>query len=87
MNDSWFDEYMFEIAARKEYLPAELQAALGPEPIVLPPWDPMGALARSGQLRTSRTTARPNRTARVLSASRSSLCMHDDVDAMAIVDG
>jgi bleomycin hydrolase len=46
MNDSWFDEFMFEIAARKEYLPAELQAALDTEPIVLPAWDPMGALAR-----------------------------------------
>ena len=46
MNDSWFDEYMFEIAARKNYLPAELQKALDLEPIVLPPWDPMGALAR-----------------------------------------
>ena len=29
---------MFEIAARKEYLPAELQAALDLEPIILPPW-------------------------------------------------
>ena len=45
MNDSWFDEYMFEIAARRSYLPAELQAALEIEPVVLPPWDPMGALA------------------------------------------
>ncbi len=46
MNDSWFDEYTFEIAARKELLPAELQAALDREPLVLPAWDPMGALAR-----------------------------------------
>jgi bleomycin hydrolase len=46
MNDAWFDEYMFEIAARRDYLPAELQDALELEPIVLPPWDPMGALAR-----------------------------------------
>ncbi len=46
MNDSWFDEYTFEIAARRDLLPAELQAALGQEPIVLPAWDPMGALAR-----------------------------------------
>ena len=46
MNDSWFDEYTFEIAARKEYLPADLQAALDLDPIVLPAWDPMGALAR-----------------------------------------
>lgn len=46
MNDSWFDEYMFEIAARKSALPAALQAAFEDEPIVLPPWDPMGSLAQ-----------------------------------------
>ena len=45
MNDSWFNEYMFEIAARKKYLPARLRAALEKRPRVLPPWDPMGALA------------------------------------------
>jgi bleomycin hydrolase len=45
MNDSWFDEYLFEIAARKSYLPASLRAALEEEPIVLPAWDPMGSLA------------------------------------------
>jgi len=45
MNDSWFDEHMFEIAARKSYLSDDLQKALETEPIVLPPWDPMGALA------------------------------------------
>ena len=45
MNDSWFAEYMFEIAAPKSYLPEELQRALDMEPIVLPPWDPMGSLA------------------------------------------
>jgi len=46
MNDSWFDEYMFEIAVRKSYLPEHLRQALDAEPIELPPWDPMGALAR-----------------------------------------
>ena len=46
MNDSWFDEYVFEIAARRSMLPGALQQALGAEPIVLPAWDPMGALAR-----------------------------------------
>jgi bleomycin hydrolase len=46
MNDSWFGQYVFEIAARKSALPAELQAALDAAPIVLPAWDPMGALAR-----------------------------------------
>ena len=45
MNDSWFAEYMFEIAAPISYLPEELQQALDLEPIVLPPWDPMGSLA------------------------------------------
>ncbi len=47
MNDSWFAEYMFEIAAPKSYLPEELQAALDLEPVALPPWDPMGSLAGS----------------------------------------
>jgi bleomycin hydrolase len=46
MNDSWFAEYTFEIAARKSELPPELQQALDLDPIVLPAWDPMGALAR-----------------------------------------
>jgi bleomycin hydrolase len=46
MNDSWFDEYVFEIAARRSDLPEELQRALDAAPIVLPAWDPMGALAR-----------------------------------------
>jgi len=46
MNDSWFDEHVFEIAARRKYLPAKLLAALDRKPIVLPPWDPMGSLAR-----------------------------------------
>lgn len=46
MNDSWFDEYVFEIAARRSSLPADLQQALDTEPLVLPAWDPMGSLAR-----------------------------------------
>jgi bleomycin hydrolase len=37
---------MFEIAARKDRLPADLRAALDQPPIVLPAWDPMGSLAR-----------------------------------------
>jgi len=48
MDDSWFDEFMFEIAAHKSYLPEDLQKALALKPIVLPPWDPMGSLARCG---------------------------------------
>ncbi len=46
MNDNWFDQYVFEIAVRRQLLPDDLQQALDAEPIVLPAWDPMGALAR-----------------------------------------
>lgn len=46
MNDNWFAEHVFEIAVRREALPAELQDALRAEPTTLPAWDPMGALAR-----------------------------------------
>jgi bleomycin hydrolase len=46
MNDSWFEQHMFEIAARRSVLPPQLQEAVDLEPIVLPPWDPMGSLAR-----------------------------------------
>ncbi len=46
MDDSWFDEFMFEIAAHKSYLPEDLKEALALTPIVLPPWDPMGSLAQ-----------------------------------------
>ncbi len=46
MNDSWFDEYVFEIAARRDALPEDLRRAVDTEPIVLPAWDPMGSLAR-----------------------------------------
>ena len=45
MNDSWFAEYMFEIAAPKSYLHKDLRKALDLDPIVLPPWDPMGSQA------------------------------------------
>jgi bleomycin hydrolase len=45
MNDSWFDEFLFEIAVHSKYLPEKLQKALELKPIVLPPWDPMGSLA------------------------------------------
>ena len=31
MNDPWFDQYVFEIAARRSALPAELQSALDAE--------------------------------------------------------
>jgi bleomycin hydrolase len=45
MNDAWFDEYMYEVAVEKQYVPQELLPILDTEPVRLPPWDPMGALA------------------------------------------
>lgn len=45
MNDSWFDEFVFEIAVPRRVLPPELAERLGDEPIMLPAWDPMGSLA------------------------------------------
>lgn len=47
MSDSWFDEYNYEIVVHKNYLPDELVHIYETkEPVKLPPWDPMGALAR-----------------------------------------
>lgn len=45
MTDAWFDEYLYEVTVHKKYLSDELLAILETEPTVLPPWDPMGALA------------------------------------------
>ncbi len=47
MTDSWFDEYVYEVTVSKDVLPDDLLAVLDTEPTVLPPWDPMGALARA----------------------------------------
>ncbi len=46
MTDKWFDEYLYEVAVSKKYLSPELLQVLDTEPVVLPPWDPMGSLAR-----------------------------------------
>ena len=45
MDDPWFDEYVYEVAVPKSMLPAEYQEALTKPPLMLPAWDPMGALA------------------------------------------
>lgn len=46
MSDRWFDEYNYEVVVRKQYVPKKSLAALEREPVVLPPWDPMGSLAK-----------------------------------------
>ena len=45
MSDNWFDEYLYEVAVEKRTIAPELLAVLDTEPVKLPPWDPMGALA------------------------------------------
>ena len=45
MDDSWFDEYVFEVVVNKSRLSGHLKEALSKEPLILPAWDPMGALA------------------------------------------
>lgn len=44
-SDAWMDEYTYQIVVRKEFLTAAELAAYEAEPLVLAPWDPMGALA------------------------------------------
>jgi bleomycin hydrolase len=46
MSDRWFDEYVYEVAVEKHFVDRALLPILETEPVVLPPWDPMGALAR-----------------------------------------
>tara|TARA_B100001964_G_scaffold243124_1_gene320140 strand:- start:798 stop:2138 length:1341 start_codon:yes stop_codon:yes gene_type:complete len=46
MTDKWFDEYNYEVVVHKEYLTDEELGTYKKEPVKLPPWDPMGALAK-----------------------------------------
>ena len=47
MADGWFDEFLYEVMISKKHLSPELLEVLDTEPVALPPWDPMGALAKS----------------------------------------
>jgi bleomycin hydrolase len=47
MSDEWFDEYLYEIVVNKKYLQDEyVKLYEEKEAKLLPPWDPMGALAK-----------------------------------------
>ena len=47
MSDKWFDEYLYEVVVDKKYLDDEhVRLFEEQEAKLLPPWDPMGALAR-----------------------------------------
>ena len=46
LTDAWFDEYVYQVVVNKKYLTDDQREAFDTmEPIVLEPWDPMGALA------------------------------------------
>ncbi|KAJ2160703.1 bleomycin hydrolase [Coemansia sp. RSA 552] len=46
MTDGWFDEFVYQIVLEKADLPQEILDVLDQDAVVLPPWDPMGALAQ-----------------------------------------
>ena len=41
MTDEWFDNYMFRLVIRKEYVAKKYIDMLGQKPTLLPAWDPM----------------------------------------------
>ncbi|KDN38583.1 hypothetical protein RSAG8_09370, partial [Rhizoctonia solani AG-8 WAC10335] len=46
MTDRWFDEYVFQVVVPRQLAPRDLVKVLdGGKAVVLPAWDPMGALA------------------------------------------
>ena len=45
MTNDWFSEFVYEVVVSKKVLDTETLDILKQEPIVLPAWDPMGALA------------------------------------------
>lgn len=45
MSDAWMDQFVYQIVVNKKLLSKEQQEIQASEPIVLAPWDPMGALA------------------------------------------
>jgi bleomycin hydrolase len=47
MTTQWFKEFIFEVVIDKKYLPEEVLKVEEKEPVILPAWDPMGAVAKS----------------------------------------
>jgi len=45
MTSEWFKEFVFEIVVDKKVVPQEVLDTGDLEPVVLPAWDPLGALA------------------------------------------
>lgn len=45
MTDEWMDEFVYQVVVDPSFVDKEVRDALKTEPMVLPLWDPMGALA------------------------------------------
>lgn len=45
MTDEWFSEFVYQVVLEKRAVPKKLVDLLDEKPIVLPAYDPMGALA------------------------------------------
>lgn len=45
MSDQWFDDYVYQVVVNKKFLSPALRKLFKKTPMILPPWDPMGALA------------------------------------------
>ena len=47
MSDDWFEQYLYEVVIDKKYLASKIvEMYESQDAKSLPPWDPMGALAR-----------------------------------------
>ena len=46
MSDRWFDEYVYQVVVDLDDLSKDIRDVMDQKPIVLPPWDPMGSLAK-----------------------------------------
>lgn len=45
MTDQWFDEFVYQVVVDPRFVSKEISDVLNQKPLVLPLWDPMGALA------------------------------------------
>ena len=45
MSDKWMDEFVYQVVVDPGMVEKEVRECLKKEPVVLPLWDPMGALA------------------------------------------
>jgi bleomycin hydrolase len=46
MSDSWFDDYVYEVAIHAKYVDFDILKILTQKAIELEPWDPFGFLLR-----------------------------------------